>query len=257
MAALGYDARWTCLRAGDPETGAPHPRDRWFCLAHRPDADPDRLGRHWRPRHQPRPQGRPEPAHRRHPLPAPTVDDRELTLFPSPVPLSSGESPLRGARNEVTLLPTPRVAAERTSRGAMKRSRSAPSLEQAVEISQGLMPRELNDWHEAPPSWHPGITGQEWGKYAPAIHRWENILGRPAPCPTEPGTRGNRRLSPAFVEWMMGLPAGWVTSTPDVPRTEQLRILGNGVVPQQAHHAYSWLLGVATAQPAPAEEVAA
>ncbi|WP_433340606.1 DNA cytosine methyltransferase [Streptomyces sp. CA-253872] len=267
LAALGYDARWTCLRAGDPETGAPHPRDRWFCLAHRPDADPDRLGRHWRPRHQPRPQGRPEPAHRRHPLPtptpAPTVDDRELTLFPSPVASDSSRGSLTYTRGTpallgaVTLLPTPRVAAERTSRGAMKRSRSAPSLEQAVEISQGLMPRELNDWHEAPPSWHPGTTDQQWGKYAPAIHRWENILGRPAPCPTEPGTRGNRRLSPSFVEWMMGLPAGWVTDIPDVPRTEQLRILGNGVVPQQAHHAYGWLLGTTTAQPTAVEEVAA
>ncbi len=55
------------------------------------------------------------------------------------------------------LLPTPRVAATRTSRGAMIRenSRSAPSLEQAVEIAQGILPRELNDWAEAPASWQP------------------------------------------------------------------------------------------------------
>jgi DNA (cytosine-5)-methyltransferase 1 len=32
---------------------------------------------------------------------------------------------------------------------------------------------------------------------------------------------------------MMGLPAGWVTGL-GLPRTIQLRILGNGVVPQQA-----------------------
>ena len=32
----------------------------------------------------------------------------------------------------------------------------------------------------------------------------------------------------------MGLPAGWVTDVPGVPRSGQLKALGNGVVPQQA-----------------------
>jgi len=44
-----------------------------------------------------------------------------------------------------------------------------------------------------------------------------------------------------FVEHLMGLPAGWVTGIP-VPRTAQLRALGNGVVPLQALHAVSGLL---------------
>ncbi|MGW3206472.1 hypothetical protein [Streptomyces sp. NPDC001135] len=79
--------------------------------------------------------------------------------------------------------------------------------------------------------------------YGPAIRRWERVTGRPAPCPTEPGTRGNRRLSPAFAEWMMGLPAGWVTAVPGIPRKNQLMILGNGVIPRQAHHTYGLLLG--------------
>lgn len=33
---------------------------------------------------------------------------------------------------------------------------------------------------------------------------------------------------------MMGLPAGHVTNIPDLTRTQQLKALGNGVVPQQA-----------------------
>ena len=41
----------------------------------------------------------------------------------------------------------------------------------------------------------------------------------------------------------MGLPAGWVTDVPDLPRSAQLKALGNGVVPQQAALALS-LLGV-------------
>lgn len=30
LAAMGYDSRWLCIRASD--VGAPHHRDRWFCL---------------------------------------------------------------------------------------------------------------------------------------------------------------------------------------------------------------------------------
>ncbi|MEV0322060.1 DNA cytosine methyltransferase [Streptomyces sp. NPDC050658] len=250
LAALGYDARWTCLRAGDSEVGAPHPRDRWFAVAHPADADPDQLGRHWRPRNIAEPQGRTEPAHRRHEA-APA---HRLSLLPTP---KASDGPHGGPNQRdakgnyylpgavVHLLPTPRAAADRTSRrSAMaRRSRSAPSLEQAIEIADGTLPRELRTWSEAPRSWQPEQLDQEWGKYELAIRRWERVLGRPAPLPTEPGTRGNRRLSPQFVEWMMGLPAGWVTGVPDIPRREQLKILGNGVVPQQAHHAYGLLLG--------------
>jgi DNA (cytosine-5)-methyltransferase 1 len=36
---------------------------------------------------------------------------------------------------------------------------------------------------------------------------------------------------------MMGLPAGWVTDLP-LTRTAQMRLLGNGVVPQQAIAAF-------------------
>jgi DNA (cytosine-5)-methyltransferase 1 len=41
---------------------------------------------------------------------------------------------------------------------------------------------------------------------------------------------------------MMGLPAGWVTDVPDLTRNEQLKALGNGVVPQQAAAALTLLL---------------
>lgn len=73
-----------------------------------------------------------------------------------------------------------------------------------------------------------------FGEYAPAIRRWEQVTGHPAPPPTEPTGRGGaQRLSARFAEWMMGLLPGWVTDIP-MSRTEQLRAIGNGVVPQQA-----------------------
>lgn len=80
----------------------------------------------------------------------------------------------------------------------------------------------------------------EWGDYAPAIRRWERLT-RPAPAPTEPNTTGRPRLSAAFAEWMMGLPAGHVTGV-GLPRTAQLKAIGNGVCPQQAAGALDQLL---------------
>lgn len=84
-----------------------------------------------------------------------------------------------------------------------------------------------------------------FGQYGPAIARWETVLGRPAPNPTEPtGKNGAHRLSPAFVEWLMGLPTGHVTNVPGLTRNAQLKALGNGVVPQQATTAIRHLLTI-------------
>jgi len=82
-----------------------------------------------------------------------------------------------------------------------------------------------------------------WGKFEPAIRRWEELT-RPAPAPTKPdGKDGAHRLSAEFTEWMMGLPEGWVTS-PEIglKRNNQLKACGNGVVPQQAEMALRILL---------------
>jgi len=40
----------------------------------------------------------------------------------------------------------------------------------------------------------------------------------------------------------MGLPVGWVTDVPGLSRNDQLKALGNGVVPQQAAEALRLLL---------------
>lgn len=67
-----------------------------------------------------------------------------------------------------------------------------------------------------------------WGHYDRAIRRWEKVTRRAAPVPVDEG-----KLSALFVEWMMGLPDGWVTDIMD-HRGRALKMLGNGVVPQQA-----------------------
>ena len=81
-----------------------------------------------------------------------------------------------------------------------------------------------------------------WGKFEPAIRRWEAVTGRPAPAPTKPdGKDGAHRLSSEFTEWMMGLPAGWITGH-GLSRVDELKMAGNGVVPQQAEYALRILL---------------
>ena len=124
-------------------------------------------------------------------------------------------------RTLVTLLQTPSTADGEGSRKARGGLRSNELLlpGQAVEMAT------------------------EWGKYAPAIARWETIAG-PAPSPTEPNRNGKPRLNPAFSEWMMGWPPGWVTVVPGISRNDQLRIVGNGVVPQCAAAALSHLMAV-------------
>jgi DNA (cytosine-5)-methyltransferase 1 len=54
------------------------------------------------------------------------------------------------------------------------------------------------------------------------------------------------KLNPKFVEYMMGLPKGWVTDL-DISRTQQLKMLGNGVVPQQAYFALEQLFALVDA----------
>lgn len=80
-----------------------------------------------------------------------------------------------------------------------------------------------------------------WGVYAMAIRRWERVVCRPAPFPTQPGRHGGAVLAPAFGEWLQGLEPGWVNGL-GLPRTAELRALGNGVVPQHATHAVTLLL---------------
>ena len=86
------------------------------------------------------------------------------------------------------------------------------------------------------------LPSTNWGKFEPAIRRWEQVLGRPAPAPTKPDGKGDaHRLSSKFTEWMMGLPDGWITDC-GLSRNEELKAAGNGVVPQQAELALRILL---------------
>ncbi|MEV1097460.1 DNA cytosine methyltransferase [Streptomyces sp. NPDC049952] len=242
LAAIGYDARWTCLRAGDPSVGAPHRRDRWFCVAHPADADPERSGRYRWPRDLAEAGGRDEPANAGDEAAGRAGGEGVLSLLPSPTVADS-----RGTRNWTAnrtpgtkfnagktltdvawLLPTPAARDWKSGASNLMGKNSRPLNEFVVNMLKNRLPNE--QWISTD-----GID------YGPAIRRWEAVTGRPAPEPTEAGMRGNRRITPRFVEWMMGAPSGWITDL-DLPRAQQIKIGGNGVVTRQAVEAYRRLL---------------
>ena len=114
---------------------------------------------------------------------------------------------------------------------------SAANGPTAKQVAAGAPKARLEDQVESSAQ---GII--EWGKFEPAIRRWEQTIGRPAPAPTKPdGKDGAHRLSSAFTEWMMGLPDGWITDC-GLSRNDELKACGNGVVPQQAELALRILL---------------
>lgn len=53
------------------------------------------------------------------------------------------------------------------------------------------------------------------------------------------------KVNTKFIEYMMGLPAGWVTDV-NIPITQHYKMLGNGVVPQQAYYALEQLMQLDT-----------
>lgn len=81
---------------------------------------------------------------------------------------------------------------------------------------------------------------QRWGRYADAITQWEHIAGRAAPSPATLREEAGPRPAPEFVEWLMGLPGGWVTSDAhQLTPNQRITALGNGVLPLHAAHTLS------------------
>ena len=226
LAALGWSAEWGTVRASD--TGAPHQRARLFIVAY--------------------------PGRQRH---GPGQDARGLGRLDS----QDAGSPREWERaREVFGDRGPAPTADATSNGRPPRGTGSsewPGTTGQPASDHGPIANATGaEWggaqseHLAAPPGPAAEPGERpvWGDYGPAITRWEHLTGRPAPAPTETGRTGKPRLNPAFVEWMMGLPAGWVTDPAiGISRNDQLKALGNGVVPRQAALAVSLLTGQAVA----------
>lgn len=276
LADLGYDAGWCGLRASDvgaphgrfrvfivaedslrgrsggrAGVASDSASERADAPAHRPDSRPD-------PSRQREVALLPTPNTMDH-LPARTGDAREKALH------RGGETSRRATtgnlREEiVNLLPTPRatrggshtetaqllptptasegngIGVHGTGSADLRTTIALLPTPKAGDADMGF-PRTSGRPPEMSTHLATRIHYTDFGTYTPAIERWEHILGRPAPAPTEPNGKHRPRLSARFVEFMMGLPEGWVTDTPGITRNEALKALGNGVVPLQCEAA--------------------
>lgn len=216
--------------------------------------------------------GSQHPAKRRAGGHQPSVADVVEHLLPTPCASPSGNTPeehlrKKPGRERVTdlsiiaendlfatggkLFPTPRASDgekggpnQRGSKGDLTVSSAVHLLPtpKAGDAEFGL-PRTSGRPAEKSTHLATRLHYTDFGQYTPAIDRWEAVMGREAPAPTEPTAKGKQRLSAAFVEWLMGQSQGWVTD-PDLSlsRAQQLRCLGNGVVTQQAVYALNWLI---------------
>lgn len=155
-----------------------------------------------------------------------------LLAWPAvPDTASSRRRQPRGRRSRSTPCPrSPGESARRHQRDACHGPASATRLR-----------AQVNAVVQVNSSRTPPHSRTNWRAFSDVVAHWENVTGRAAPPPTVSGVHGGPVLSPAFVEHLMGLPAGWLTDVP-LLRVDQLRILGNGVVPHQAALAVSMLL---------------
>lgn len=273
LAEAGFDAEWCVLRASD--VGAPHQRARLFIVA--ADADDGRRG--GRGSSGTTKAGRGREGGQRGPARAGADAAADADAEHAPQrggdgrglagPAGEGEGDLgrrqrvRGAAHEGGAVAADASGVSEREPADETHAITGGGEARPVARCGGVLAppdADLSGCHRqssgAGDGWNPAERSEAvgvpddrpapraiaWGQYEPAIRRWEAILGRPAPRPTD----DDGRLSPPFVEWMMGYPAGWVDG---LTRTQALKALGNAVVPQQGLAALSVL--------APVMEVAA
>lgn len=230
LAGMGYNLKWGCVRASD--AGAPHRRERVFIVA----TDPSQVGwSKWRGQsessgEQSSSGGFSHGRDQNWWFNATTDYAKKLgrSGFTSSDSINgrSGRvsSALPGTLGEHGWQELGLCSAEydfRVSPYANSERWQGTQLEERCELFAGGDAAASIDFN--------------WGKYTLAVRRWEVVFERLAPYPSF-----DMRLNSHFVEWMMGLPDGWVTGL-GLSRTRELKILGNGVVPVQAYLALNLL----------------
>lgn len=203
----GYEYRWGVVRASD--AGAPHKRARWFCLATDLSATYTSGAERRVQEHEaldPASGSAAEPGECVGPVDTGVAAYADLEGL-------EGYGGLGGHPGELH-----------------------PSSNNSEAVQNSDSGRGQGEVEPPPPDISTSLTGVfQYGDYSQAIRRWELILGRQAPIPVFDG-----RLNQLFVEWMLGLPLGYVTGL-GLSRTQELKLLGNGVVPQQGLLALSLL----------------
>ena len=255
LAEIGWFAEWGTYRASD--VGAPHRRERLFIIA----CNPDNNGRPASERGRSLREGQVTRGQQQH-----EAEQRELARGSDSLVADANSEGLQGHDGRGKETPTRGNGLNQQRAGSLATDTNMSSSQtltrrqgardagrlQPVERG-GSVAADTDNGHGKAIGGVSGLWGRhasrgdmpemsavDWGKYAPAIQRWATVLDRPAPAPTVE-RKDKRRLNPQFVEWMMGLPDGWVTGH-GLSAAQELKMLGNGVVPQQAHAAITQLM---------------
>jgi DNA (cytosine-5)-methyltransferase 1 len=218
LAHMGWDARWGLVRAA--EAGAPHNRARLFIVAY-----PDSSGRNKNVKQS---------------------NDLSAKTSKGKSSFTDGHCSDRSATDSY-IARCDRQNSQASPTQAERSRHIGKIVGPLITNPQSSDAQELDVERQG--NWQlgrlesRGDTRENWGKYSAAIEKWERVTRSFAPSPTIP-YKDRARLNPAFVEWMMGLPAGHVTGH-GLSTAQELKMLGNGVVPQQAALALQ-LLAVST-----------
>lgn len=226
LTEIGYDAKWTIVRASD--VGAPHRRERLFILAQPTDTNSVRSplvrdesgkeGNQREPQFESKQLGESITSH---------------TNSPTNKQLRRAHRTIYGEREEFI---------DRTDREIFRSS--------GETASDSDDPRRLRNT-ERPSSRHQGSAASDTNTEQLSTNGQAQGLGWGFETPFElsmrrtPNPLDQSKLNPVFVEYMMGLPEGWVTDL-GLSRAQQFKLLGNGVVPQQAYRALEILNAIAS-----------
>ncbi|MCH2416774.1 MAG: DNA cytosine methyltransferase [Acidimicrobiales bacterium] len=257
LAEIGYDCQWQIVRASD--AGACHRRARWFCIASHSDSKRKRSGatrtiRGKGASEQQIDKIRPDGSDR---LPENASINSSDAGGPGEIQGESGgkgllqergggrnrdkvrpvgSSGVFGASTDSDSLGTERISgamggadSEGCTAEELNRSKDRDAVTDSGEIVADSSFERSQRHREHGLSETSGQEHSDWGGYGTAVRRWEEVTGRLAP----PGLKDGK-LSPVFVEWMMGLPLGYITDL-GLSRVAELKALGNGVVWQQAY----------------------
>lgn len=230
LAGLGFDAEWGCLRASD--VGAPHRRDRWWCLAWRRDLVAN-TGRHRQPANglqcsesdKCRPSARSADSSR----PLVHAGGRQLQRLGEPAVLAGAG---RTAQGEASERERCRHAAGDPGQGSQRADVGDPER-QGLALGAPLR-RNLGEERQAAQRAGIALDLPEWPPLPDDTAGWRAILRRwPELAPAVPESTV-RRVADAG--------SGWdrhdVPWTPcDCNRADRLRGLGNGVCTAQAETA--------------------
>lgn len=220
---IGYDVRWSIVRASD--VGAPHRRERLFIVAEPAHTDGFRCNLRGYDTQRDKGKSQFEPAKR-----GSIIADTD----------SEGLQRGSGARygfeqSGGTITNTDSAThdkSRRTDRGLSTKAGQLINGSDRHEYRGGNKAITNADGYEQQGNGRVSELGSRFNTRA------QMRLQR-APNPLDI----NNKLNAKFVEYMMGLPAGWVTDL-DISRSQQLKILGNGVVPQQAYRALELLCNI-------------